>query len=113
MNTTSTEILNKNFLVSGRLIFTAPGNILKYITDSDRIYVLVDNTHLGSDRNVFSYDMNGSLLWQVDEIDKLHSRNYFTSIYIKSNDLYAYNINGLEAVIDKLTGKILDKTLIR
>lgn len=80
------------------------------IIDESRIYVLTDEDF--SDRNVFCY-VGDKLLWQIEGTPKLHHRNYYTSIYMNDSELYAYCKNGIEAVIDKQTGKILSSELIK
>jgi hypothetical protein len=87
--------------------------ILNLIIDNEKKYALLDYKTVGSDRNIICYNLDGSILWQVEKIDQLHAENYFTSIYIDNGNLYAYNTNGLEVVIDKETGKFLSKELIK
>ena len=80
------------------------------VIDNDRKYVLMVADQ--SERNVFCYK-GDKLLWQIEEPPKLHHRNCYTSIYLQGDSLYAYSQNGVEAVIDKNTGKILSSELIK
>jgi len=65
------------------------------------------------DRNIICLDLNGNSLWQVEEMYKLHARNYFSSIYFKDNGLFAYNVNGVEVRIYKSNGKFLSSESIK
>jgi hypothetical protein len=44
---------------------------------------------------------------------ELHDSNYFSGIYLRGDELYAYNINGVEYHLDKQTGDVLDTELIK
>jgi hypothetical protein len=105
--------LQRDFFKNKELLFTAPSSIVEYLSDMDKVYVLVNSDELSSDRNVFCYCLDGKLLWQVEEMYKLHDRNYFTSIYFQDNELYSYNRNGVEARIDRITGKYLKTEFIK
>ena len=80
------------------------------LTENDKTYILKEP--IDSDRNIYCYK-SGQQIWQIEEAPKLHARNYFTSIYIKDNDLYAYCTNGVEALVSKETGKFLKTELIK
>lgn len=92
----------------------AAAHIDKELVLEDSILVLLNTDSLKSDRNIFCYDFKGDLKWQIPEPDKLQANNYYTSIYLTGEGiLMAYNINGVEVTIDKQTGAILDKQLIK
>ena len=80
------------------------------ITEGERTYVLTEPED--SDCNIYCYE-SGKIIWQIEEAAKLHARNYFTSIYVKGSELYAYCANGIEAHINKDTGKFLGTELIK
>lgn len=113
MTCSNYNFFHKNFYKKDKLLFISPSSIIKYLSDIDKIYVLINSDELSSDRNVFGYNEEGELLWQVEEMYKLHDRNYFTSIYFQDNELFAYNKNDVEVIIDKLTGKFLNTELIK
>lgn len=74
------------------------------------MYVLIDPKD--SDRNIYCYQSEIQI-WQIEEAPKIHSRNYFTSVYMRDDDLYAYCINGIEVLVNKDNGKILKSELIK
>ena len=80
------------------------------LADEDRIYVLTEPTE--SDRNIYCYESEKQI-WQIEEAPKIHARNYFTSVYMRDNDLYAYCINGIEVLVNKDSGKFLKTELIK
>jgi hypothetical protein len=101
---------------NGDQIFVAESDIEKFLVFNNNmefIIVLVDAAKLKTDRNIFCYGLDTKLKWQIPEPDKLHNENYYTSIYLSDGNLYAYNINGVEVIIDKQTGNILSKQLIK
>ena len=99
---------NKQFLV-------AEADIKNFliIGEDELIILLVDFDHLQSDRNIFCYGFDRNMKWKIPQPDKLHSANYYTSIYLSDDALHAYNINGVEVIINKINGEILDKQLIK
>jgi hypothetical protein len=60
-------------------------------------------------RNVRAFDANGNLLWQIEASSHgvVQSPNPYTKL-TKRNDrsLTAYNVNGIEYVVDLQTGKV-------
>jgi hypothetical protein len=80
------------------------------LNDEDRMYVLTEPKD--SDRNIYCYKL-GKQIWQIEEAPKIHSRNYFTSVYMRDSDLYAYCINGIEVLVNKDSGKFLKTELIK
>jgi hypothetical protein len=75
--------------------------------------VLVEADSRTGDRNVFCFDYNGKMKWQICDPPNLHSSNYFTSIYLRGGELFAYSKNGVEIRLDKENGTELEKHLIK
>ncbi|HRP37699.1 MAG TPA: hypothetical protein PLS50_07880, partial [Candidatus Dojkabacteria bacterium] len=90
---------NKQFLIAEAEI----KNFL-IISEDKLIILLLDFDHLQSDRNIFCYGFDQKLKWKIPQPDKLHSDNYYTSVYLSDGVLYAYNINGVEVAINKYNG---------
>ena len=80
------------------------------LTDGDRTYVLIEPKD--SDNNIYCYK-SGRQIWQIEEAPKIHAANYFTSVYMRGNDLYAYCVNGIEVLVNKENGKLLKTELIK
>jgi len=80
------------------------------LADEDRMYVLTEPKD--SDRNISCFK-SGRQIWQIEAAPKIHARNYFTSVYMRDNDLYAYCINGIEVLVSKDSGKFLKTELIK
>lgn len=102
-------------LMSGnKIILEAQANIQEYLILDNVIIILVKGDKLIDDRNIFGYDFNGTVKWQVPKPDLLHKRNYYTSIYLSHNNmLQAYSQSGVEITINKENGTILGKELIK
>ena len=65
-------------------------------------------------RNIYCYNFNGQLKWQVENPDKIYPTNYYTSIYFSDdNKLQAYSKNGVEYTLNEEDGIILKKELIK
>ena len=115
MNSDKINFIEGNkFFEFGKILFTTDANIEKFIRLGNNIIVLVKTDEFPSDRNIFCYDKSGRLKWQIPQPDVLISQNYYTSIYLSTNnELKAYNWNGVEVTIDVETGKIVQKALIK
>ena len=89
-------------------------NILDFINDADRIYLITDSTASKNSQNVYCSNLNGNLKWIIEAVDPIHHDNYYTSIYLSdAGRLQAFNKNGIEVTIDKHTGRITEKELIK
>ena len=97
----------------GELFLSLPAIIKSYLIFNNTIVLLVANNPVVGEQNVFCYDILGDLKWQVPKPFKLHSENYFTSIYFQESELYAYSISGVEYLLDKETGNIINSQLIK
>jgi hypothetical protein len=104
---------NKELFIDGCLFLTAKAKIECCLLDDDLVILLLDGEGFGNDRNIFCYNLNKILKWQIEDPVRLHERNYYTSIYFNGDILQAYNKNGLEVTINKRSGEILDKELIK
>jgi hypothetical protein len=103
------EVLYK----SGKRYLLLPNAIQKLVVLADSIVILVAYSSIVGNQNVFCYDYDKHLLWQIPPPVEFHDENYFTGLYLTNDKLYAYNKNGVEYHLDKQTGKILDSQLIR
>jgi len=66
------------------------------------------------ERNVFLVGNDGEMLWQIEPAVQSHGVVGFSNVYFgKNNELLAYSSNGIEYTLDRETGKILDKDLVR
>lgn len=105
---------DNRMLYNSNILFTAKGLIENYIIVSEGIVVLIDSGRSKDSRNVYCYDFNGALKWQIPPADELHFNNYYTSIYCSENKLLqAYNINGIEVTLNEEDGSIVKKELIK
>jgi hypothetical protein len=103
------EVLYK----SGQPYLLLPNTIQKLVVLGDSIVILVAYSPIIGNQNVFCYDHNKHVLWQIPPPVEFHDENYFTGLYLTHDRLYAYNKNGVEYQLDKQTGKILESQLIR
>jgi hypothetical protein len=77
------------------------------------VVVLVKHSLVIGNQNVFCVDYQKKQVWQISKPVNIHFENYFSAIYLREGELYAYNINGVEYHIDKKTGKTLSSQLIK
>ena len=104
----------RNIYYNDKILVQVDNDIQDYLLTDNLLIILTDGEQASNDQNVYCYDLTGDFLWQIEDPDHLHSRNYFTSIYLSNKDeLQAYNINGVEYTIKKQTGSILRKELIK
>ena len=85
--------------------------------------VLIDANEMGSsrmtgslepERNVFLVNSKGQIVWQIEASVKSHGAVGYSDVYLGEDDsLLAYSSNGIEYSIDKVTGCVLGKELIR
>lgn len=107
------EIRNGQLYQGNELYITSNGIIQDFLIFNNRVVLLFDPESIGSDRNVFCYDFDKNLIWQVEEPYKIHERNYYNSIYVRDNKLCIYSDNGFELTVDAQTGVTLDHKFIR
>lgn len=79
------------------------------------IILLTDPTEKGkiNNENVYSYDLDGKQLWQIENLNLFHKNHYYTSIYFQDSKFYLYNLCGVEVKINPETGEVLSKELIK
>lgn len=107
------EVHANNILFDKKTIATLSEDIQDSLIVSGYIVILVDGKKSNNEQNVYCYDLKGNLRWRIDKVDPLHESNYYTSIYQSDNELKAYSKNGIEATINKETGSITKKELIK
>lgn len=91
--------------------------------DDDGEVILIDTNDLGSrgisessdpERNIVLVNGNGQIVWQIEAAVKSHGAVGYSDVYLgESDDLLAYSSNGIEYSIDKKTGRVLGRELIR
>jgi hypothetical protein len=65
-------------------------------------------------RNLFLVNGIGQIVWQAEAAVTSHGAVGYSDVYLgASGEILAYSSNGIEYNIDDLTGRILDKELIR
>jgi hypothetical protein len=105
---------NTNILYNNNKPFVVlPSEIKKILVLENSIVVLLNHNQVVGNRNVFAYDFNKKIQWQIPAPVEFHSDNEFSAIYLRENELYAYNINGVEYHLNKDTGEILESQLIK
>jgi hypothetical protein len=106
-------VQKERLLYQGNVLITTEGVISDYLA-SDDIVLLIEGSKSNNSRNIYCYDLNGILKWQIAPLEQLHFNDYYTSIYLSENSsLQAYNISGIEVTIDKIDGSIIKKELIK
>ncbi|MGZ3763805.1 MAG: hypothetical protein ACXVB0_05385 [Mucilaginibacter sp.] len=115
MNSIGAYNYSKNkVIINGHENVSAPAKISQCLVLDEFIILLLDADELGSDANVYCYDIRGIARWVIPQPDLVHERNYYTSIYVRSDlYLYAYNISGIEVKLDYNNGQILRTALIK
>jgi hypothetical protein len=108
------SIKGRDIINGKKILLTAEADIQDCIVVDGLIILLLFPENSSNDRNIECYQQDGSFKWKIPEPDKIHFRNYYTSIYLSaSKELMAYNINGGEVTINKEKGYIIDKHLIK
>jgi hypothetical protein len=79
--------------------------------------ILVDSDATSSSeraRNVFLVGNDGKVLWQIEPAVQSHGVIGFSNVYLGGHsELLAYSSNGIEYTVDRATGRILNKELVR
>lgn len=113
MNDNNYIIQKDRLIYQGNVLITTDGPISDYLTLDD-IVILTEGSKSNNGRNIYCYDRNGTLKWQIAPSEQLHFNNYYTSIYFSEHlFLQAYNISGIEVTINKIDGSIMKKELIK
>jgi len=91
-------------LADGRQI-TFAGKILQAVNFNNVIVILIDS--MVTNRNVFAISHVGDQLWQIEEQPAIHNDNPCT--FLEERDKYAFvgTWDGLELLIEPLTGQIV------
>jgi|SRR3989344_2075816 len=69
-----------------------------------RLKVSKENT-LGE--NVFGVSLDGRILWQIPTISHVYQNSPYTSIYREGDFVGAFNWDGTELTLNRLTGEII------
>lgn len=95
------------------LLLNLDAEVLDMIVLHNDIILLLKSNATLKDRNVFCYDTNGSVKWQIPAPISIHKENDFTGIYLRDSELYAYNRSGVEYNLDIETGRVKASEFIR
>jgi len=107
-------VFRNNILYKDReYFFSFSSNIDKILSLENSVVVLLVYSAAVGNQNIFCFDCQKNQIWQILKPTELHSDNYFSAVYLRGNELYAYNINGTEYHLDKETGDILDTEMIK
>ncbi|WP_423149730.1 hypothetical protein [Rubrolithibacter danxiaensis] len=89
--------------------------VMSAIKFNDFVVVLTDpiEKEKRNSENVFGYNSNGELLWQIEDLDLFHENHDYTSIYVQDQNFYLYNRCGIEVKIEPATGIVLSTELIK
>ena len=63
--------------------------------------------------NVFCYDKEGKLIWQIEPIHYFIPDSPYTSIHMEGDRLFLYNWSGIEVEVCPKNGSILYKKFIK
>ena len=85
-------------------------NLLVFPTS---LIVLLEPDSSMDERNVFCYAFDKSFKWQIPQPASIHGSNYYSSIYITDDELYAYSVSGVEYHLNVETGEIIKSELIK
>lgn len=100
------EFKEINVLKYGKVLYTAPNEIEKILTDGKYIYILFESENENENENVHCIDYNGNLKWEIERL-RSSPDAYYTNIYFHGDELWVYDPVGVACCIDKETGKIL------
>lgn len=92
-----------------------PHDILHY-AEIDSIIVVLTNPleyQKMNNENVYAFNFEGEQLWQIEDLDLLHNEHPYTSIFLKEEELYAYNRCGVEVKIVAETGQVISTELVK
>jgi hypothetical protein len=104
---------NNNIYKNGKIFITLPSKVKKILLLDNCILMLISNDPLLRERNVFCYDLSKQLKWQIGNPIKIHSDNFYTDIYLRDYELYAYSVSGVEYQLDIESGAVLKSELIK
>jgi hypothetical protein len=111
---TNNFVFKSNILYrDGERFLSFPSSINEILVIKNRVIILLQNSSPIGNQNIFCFDFQKNQIWQISKPVELHYDNYFSAIYLRDDELYAYNINGIEYHLDKETGDILDTELIK
>lgn len=97
----------------GEKFLSFPSSISEILVVKNGVIILFQNSSAIGNQNILCFDFQKNQIWQISKPVELHCDNYFSAIYLRDDELYAYNINGIEYHLDKETGNILDTQLIK
>ena len=93
------------------VIFSCKNEINKILEDDDHIYLLFFSRDK-KPNNVLCIDQSGNIVWEIDAVGWVGNAT-FANIYEKDGKLFAGAWNGLECVVDRKTGRVIDKIFMK
>lgn len=111
--TNNFDFKNNVLYKDGERFLSFLSNIEKVLVLKNSIVILLAYSSSAGSQNIFCFDFHKNQKWQISKPVELHHDNYFSAIYLREDEFYAYNINGVEYHLDKETGDVLDTELIK
>jgi hypothetical protein len=104
---------HNNIYFNGEIFISLATKVEIILQLDNCILILITNDPLLREQNIFCYDLSKQLKWQIGKPIKIHNDNYFTDIYLRDSELYAYSVSGVEYQLDKESGAVLKSELIK
>ena len=104
---------NKLFIFE-KLVYTFLYGINNYLIYDNKIIVLLSvPDQVSYNENIFCFNLDGNLLWQVARANEHNKICPFTGISINNNKFTPYKSCGILCIVDVNTGKILSSEFIK
>ena len=103
----------KQLIINGKIIYTFDYNIIEYINLNTKVIVLLDVFIKNStiNENVYCVDMEGKLIWQMEQITRAKSDSPITGMNMLNNFLLqVFDLSGEYFILDTGNGKIVDSS---
>lgn len=65
----------RKLLYKSHILIETKTDIVKYLVIDHIIVILTAGSNLNTDQNVFGYDLQGNVKWQIGEPSAFHERN--------------------------------------
>jgi hypothetical protein len=98
----------------GKAVMNTNSNVREIIALESTIVVLIEAMPSLENRNILCFDFNGNQRWQISSPIQVHKEDcYFTGLYFRDQDLFAYGVNGVEYLIEIEKGTFKQHQLIK
>lgn len=81
------------------------------LVDETLIVLLRKSENYNDIQNVYGVELDGSVVWQIEQIVRLFSP--FSNIYIEAGELYAVNFSGMAYCLEPKTGRVIRKVFLK